>query len=348
MAIPKEVRWDPSNVMGSSCPINMVTGPRTLGKTYGMKKQGIRRFIERGETWAYVRYNDAMVKRIMKAPEHFLADIAKNDEFPHHMLRMEGLKMQIAEKANKPKWTTFGTIYSLTSFDSYKGTTTPNMSLMVLDEFIKEKRFPPYPPDCVNMLMNMWETFDRREDRVKIVMLANAADLVNPFFRAWNIQPIPKGTTRKFRVGKSHVLYENAWSEAFAKFSADTNIGSFTDGTDYADYALNNEFKNDSGLFVQEKPKTAKCQMCIVWRNTKFGVWPDGFTGDVYVNTKPTNDVNQLVLTRSDMTPDYMMIDRTSPYLKYPLKAFQCGQLYFDKDSTRENFLDMLQLCGLH
>ena len=47
--IPKWARWDPSNLMGAKCPVRLCTGPRSLGKTYAMKKQGIKRYLEKGE-----------------------------------------------------------------------------------------------------------------------------------------------------------------------------------------------------------------------------------------------------------------------------------------------------------
>ena len=36
--ISKQNRWDASNVMGSKALFNIVTGARTFGKTYAMKK----------------------------------------------------------------------------------------------------------------------------------------------------------------------------------------------------------------------------------------------------------------------------------------------------------------------
>ena len=48
--IPKWARWDTSNLMGAKCPVRLCTGPRSLGKTYAMKKQGIKRYLEKGET----------------------------------------------------------------------------------------------------------------------------------------------------------------------------------------------------------------------------------------------------------------------------------------------------------
>lgn len=347
--IPKDARWDPSKVMGSDCTINLVTGPRSLGKTYAMKKLAIKQYIKRGATWGYVRFNESMIDKILKHPEPFLGDIDVNREFPDYVFRNNGTRLQIAERSKNPKWESFGSMISMTSFDAYKGSTTPKMGLLTVDEFIKEKEKTsvPYPPGVVKSFYNMWETFDRREDRLKVVMLANTADLVNPFFREWHIDVIPKGTTRKFQVGLDHVLYENAWNPKYEEFAKKTGIGRITAGSDYEDYALSNNFASNSGLFIGSRPNNIRCQMAIKWRSNTFGVWPDNDFGDVFITRKPAKDCGVMVLSRDDMSPNYMMIDRNSPYLKWLLKAFQYGQLLFDSDTTREEFLDMLQLCGL-
>lgn len=345
--IPKWARYDPSRILGSGCAVNMVTGARSLGKTYAFKKQFVKNYIKRGQTCCYLRYNQAMIDRVQKATTPFLADLSINNEFPDYLIRMEGNRMQIAERSDKPKWETFGFLASLTSFDSFKGSTTPNMSMLMLDEFIKEKRVPPYPPGCVDALMNIWETFDRRENRVRLFLVANAADIVNPFFRAWRISPIPKGTCRKFPVGNSYVFYENAYSAEFEKYSSDTNIGAFTAGSSYADYATSNSFNQVNGLFVRERPKTARCSAAIKFFGMTFGVWSDRLTGDVYIDRKPSKDAMILVLSKNDMEPDYMMLDRNAPYLKYPARAFRAGQLYFSDDGTRESFMEVLTLCGV-
>ena len=353
--IPKECRWNPSKMMGSKAPIRLVTGPRSLGKTYAMKKVGIKRFLKKGETWSYVRYYDAMIERILRSPEGFLSDIERNNEFPGQVFRMNGRMMQTAYKGQqdtgnvkwKPKWENLGQMYALTSFDSYKGATTANMSLMVLDEFIKEKRVPPYPTNCVDMLMSMWETFDRREDRVTLVGLANNADLVNPIFRAWGVKPIPKGTSRYFKVGDSCVYYENAYSPEFEAYSARSNIGEFTKGSDYAEYAQQSEFTNATGMFVKQKPKGCIHVVTLQYKGIVFAVWQDVHSGDVFVDRKPDKEHQVVVLTKEDMTPNYMIIERNSPIIRFPLKAYSYGQCYFDCDATREMFLDMLAMCGL-
>lgn len=347
MSIPKSARWNPSDLMGSGCAINMVTGMRTVGKTYAMKKIAIKQFIKYGWTWSYVRYFDTMIERITRNPKHFLYDIVVNNEFPDYDFKCDGTNMLITKKGSK-KWTNFGKMYSLTSFDSFKGSTTPDMHLMVFDEFIKEKRVPPYPPNTVDMFFNLWDTFDRRENRVKVVMLANSADLVNPFFREWNIKPIPKGTHTKVKIGNGWGYYENAWNPDFAKYASESNVGKYSAGSSYDEYAVGNEFAQAKGIFVSEKPKQCSCQMGIIWGADKFGVWYDRFGSGIYIDDKPNNKSPKVVLMKADMLPDLLMIDRTFPLLKRCIDNFKCGMMNFSSDYVRETFLDMLGMCGLH
>lgn len=351
--IPKWARWNPSSLMGARCPVRLCTGPRSLGKTYAMKKVGIKRYIKKGETWAYIRYNDAMIERILRSPEGFLSDIERNNEFPGYTFRMNGRMMQIAKKPKhaddkwKPKWENMGQMYALTSFDSYKGTTSANCTLMVLDEFIKENKNVPYPPKCVDMLMNMWETFDRRENRVILVGLANNADLVNPLFQAWGITPIPRGASRYFKVGNSAVYYENAFNEKFSEYSAQSNIGMFTAGSDYDEYAQQSEFMNATGLFVKTRTKGCDCIVAVKFKGVPFAVWQDFHTGVVYIDRKPPADKEIAVLTRHDMTPNTVLIERNAPLIKFAIRAYSHGDCYFADDATREMWMEMLVMCGL-
>lgn len=335
--------------MGSDCAFNLVTGMRGVGKTFAMKMQAVKRYIKDGHSWVYLRYNDVMIQNILKSPNPFLGDLETEEVFPDYVFKNEGVRLYIAERAKNPKWECFGSMAPITSFDSYKGTTAPKVWLMVLDEFIKEreKRYVPYPPNVVHSFYNLFDTFDRRENRVKFVGLANEADLVNPFFREWGITPIPKGTHRIFRVNKYKCLYESAWNAEYEKWSRNSILGKMTAGTSYDDYAVGSNFANSGDMFISPIPKGSHCQMRIHWQGVDFGVWSSLNFGSLYVNQKPPRNCDCIVLTRADMRPDYMMIDRSHPYLKSLVKCYGYGQLLFDKPQTRELFLDMLTLCGL-
>lgn len=357
MPIPKKYRYDVSGVMGSGCAINVVTGARSFGKTYGWKKRCIKNFIEKGETWGYLRTFDQEIKDILAdGPEAFFSDIMRNDEFPGYRFRALGRTMQcgkllgIDEKGKEQvDWKVMGQFMALTKAQSYKGKTVANMTMLVFDEFIRETRVPPYPSNCVNMLINLWETVDRRENRVRIVMLANAADVVNPYFVAWGIVPPEPGCHIKVKHGRSFIYVENCWSKEFDAYADDSEIGKFTEGSAYQLYAQKNLFANQSGLFVIKRPKRSRPYMNVRWGEQVFGLWVllDDL-GAVFVEEGVISEVEVVCLTKDDMAPDTYVIERNDPVLKALVKRGRMGRLWFESDRCRERFLRMLELCGFH
>ncbi len=352
MAIPKQYRYDPSAVLGNTCPIAIVTGARSFGKTYGWKKRCIKDFLEKGWTWAYLRTFDQEIKDILAdGPEAFFSDIMRNDEFPGYRFRCMGRLMQIGKVKDGEEvedWKTMGQFLALTKAQSYKGKAVANMHWVVFDEFIRETRVPPYPKNCVEMLINLWETLDRREDRVRIVMLANAADVVNPYFVEWHITPPPVGKSKRVDVGVAQVFVQNCWSKKFEECADDSNIGRLTRGSKYASYAQMNQFKNDTKTFVEQRPKRSAPTRNIKWGHTTFSLWMDlGLSGKMYVCGKPSSEVETIVLMREDMEPDLVMIERTDPILKGYGRMYRRGLMMFDSVQTRERFCEVLTMCGV-
>ena len=86
--IPKSARYDPSSVLGSNCPFNIVVGARTYGKTYGWIKYCTKNYLKTGETFAFMRTYEQEVKDILSKPEPFFQNMEK--EFPKHELRVNG------------------------------------------------------------------------------------------------------------------------------------------------------------------------------------------------------------------------------------------------------------------
>lgn len=356
MPIPKKYRYDPSAVMGSGCAINIVTGARSFGKTYGWKKVCIRAYLEKGWTWGYLRTFDQEIKDLLAdGQDAFFSDIMRNNEFPGYKFRCLGRLMQVGKfKVNDDgeeivdKWETMGQLLALTKAQSYKGKAVANMHYVVFDEFIRETRIPPYPRDCVGMLMNLWETLDRREDRVKIIMLANAADIVNPYFVEWHITPPPAGSKKRVKVGRGYIFVQNCWSKAFEQMADDSNIGMLTAGTKYASYAQMNEFRNADDKFIAERPKRSQATRNIKWGNEVFCIWMDlALNGKMYVVGKECKDVPTLALMREDMEPDLYLIERSDPILKGYARIYRNGLMWFDSVQTRERFFDVLTMCGV-
>lgn len=351
MAIPKRYRYDPSAVMGSGCAINIVTGARSFGKTYGWKKACIKDYIKSGHTWGYLRTFDQEIKDIVAdGPEAFFSDIMRNDEFPGYKFRCMGRTMQIGkigEDGEVEKWETMGQLLALTKAQSYKGKSVANMHYVVFDEFIRETRVPPYPKNCVEQLLNLWETLDRREDRIKIVMLANAADVVNPYFVSWHITPPPVGQTKRVSVGRAQIFVQNCWSKAFEQAADKSNIGMLTAGSAYAAYAQKNQFRNDDRTFIKKRPKRAAATQNVRWGHSTFSLWASIDDGSIYVCEGAAAGKSTYALMREDAEPDIPMIERNEPLLKAWGRYFRQGRMLFESVKVRERFCEVLALCGV-
>lgn len=355
MKLDKTRYYDPSSALGSGCPVNIITGARSFGKTYAFKKYCIRKFISDGWTWCYLRTFDSQIKEMLnKGSDAFFSDIMNNDEFPGWRFRTRGRNMEAGKVIGtgfdvEPdiEWHVMGQLMSLTKYDTYKGISAATCHTLVFDEFIKEQRFPPYPGACVEMLMNIWETLDRRENRVRLFLLANTADLVNPYFVTWGITPPPLGKKCKVRVGRAFAYVENAYSRAFAESASESDIGLFTAGSAYDRYAVSNEYKALTGTFVAERPKRCVPQSSIKFRDEWFGVWCALDTGDLYICPGECNSSIRIVLTKQDLTPNLYMIEKSSPYLKSLERMWRYGQMWFENDGLRERFMDVLTLCGV-
>lgn len=337
--------------MGSGCAINIVTGARSFGKTYGWKKACIKDYIKSGHTWGYLRTFDQEIKDIVAdGPEAFFSDIMRNDEFPGYKFRCMGRTMQIGkigEDGEVEKWETMGQLLALTKAQSYKGKSVANMHYVVFDEFIRETRVPPYPKNCVEQLLNLWETLDRREDRIKIVMLANAADVVNPYFVAWHITPPPVGQTKRVPVGRAQVFVQNCWSKAFEQAADKSNIGMLTAGSAYAAYAQKNQFRNDDRTFIKKRPKRAAATQNVRWGHSTFSLWASIDDGSIYVCEGAAAGKSTYALMREDAEPDILMIERNEPLLKAWGRYFRQGRMLFENVKVRERFCEVLALCGV-
>lgn len=337
----EHVYYDGAKLLGYGAPVNIVVGERSEGKTYYFKRKGIRNFLKDGSTWVYCRRYETILKAMLDKHD-FFGDIARNEEFPGIEFKVEGRTMRLRRGEDEP-WETFGYFTSLNKAQTYKGTTDPTCTMLVYDEFINELRVPPYLPNEPTILMNYWETLDRREDRVKIIMLANAADMVNPFFLEWGIV-LDKPGFRRYKNGLLVVQWDD--NQAFAEAAADTNIGKFTAGTAYDSYARGNIFIGSGDEFIEAKPATARPVCSLVFRDQRFGVWREAQQGRYYITRKPPRKALQFSLTTVDHRPNLIMLEQADPFLKALIAHYRFGMLFFDQPATREQFINAMRRLG--
>lgn len=329
-----------------NCPFTIVNSLRSFGKTYYFKRLGIKNYIEKGHTFIYMRRYDEQIKSLLRKRNAFVSDILANDEFPGYDLRTNGRILEIKHESWE-KWQVCGYFAALNNYENEKSGHDEKTTMIIFDEFIKERKRYPYLDNEVSSLMNFWETIDRRQSRVKVVMLGNAADAENPYYLEWRIvikEDMPEFT--RWQNGQI-VLQYAVPTQAFMEHSQESTIGKLTAGTAYDRYARLNRFSTVTDEFVAKKPARAKHICTFEYQGKPLSIWLDAKLGEYHVqNSKPRDGKPTYALTRADMRPNLIMIHRGEPMIKTLGRMFRYGYVFFDNPRTRELFIRVMQAFG--
>lgn len=314
--------------------LNFVIGARGIGKSYSMKEHPIRRFIKYGEQMIYVRRYKPELKKL----GNYFADV--QDKFPDHDFKVKGRELYIDNKL-------FGWAIPLSTWQSEKSNAYPNVCTIVFDEFIREKDNSGYIPNEVNALLNLMDTVFRNRENVRCVCLSNAVSVVNPYFIYFNILP---DISKRFNAYRS-ILVEIPDSHDFSEMRRQTRFGSLIDGTDYADMSLDNEFVNDSDVFIEKRSKQSLYQFSVVYKGLTMGIWVDVDEGLMYLSgDHDPSSKKVFALVTEDLKENTMLLDRWKDnyYLFKMVRAFKRGWLRFDNQMIRTMGYEMFKKMNIH
>lgn len=325
----KSLYYDPNKMLSYNRILNFVIGARGIGKSYGMKKHNIRRFIKNGEQFIYVRRYKSELTKVV----NYFDDV--RHEFPNVKLTVKGRQFYVGEKLA-------GWAIPLSMWQSEKSNAYPNVSTILFDEFIREKDNSGYLPNEVEALLNLMDTVFRGRDNVRCICLSNAVSVVNPYFLYFDLVP---NTEKRYNAYKN-VLIEIPESIDFSAERRKTRFGSLIDGTDYGDMSLDNEFVNDSQLFIERRSKESKFQFALVYKGMTMGIWVDVDAGLMFLSTEYDPSSKYIfALTTDDINENAMLMSnwKNNYYLLKMVRAFMNGYLRFDNQVIRNVGYEMFK-----
>ena len=351
VAIDKSIFWDIGRTMTHNMLINIIVGNRGGGKSYGAKEKAVENFIKKKEQFGYIRrYKDDLKKPL----EQFYKDIAQ--EFPEHECKVEGDKVYIRLKADpKQKWSEkdlAGYGFSLSTANNKKSMSFPDISMLIYDEFLLEEGNQRYLPNEVEKLLNLYETIARPGSghrRVTLWMLGNAISITNPYFLYWGLK-MPKTMDKNGKWIWKHptrpILVEDVRNEGFIDAKRNTEFGQLVDGTNYADYSIENKFLLDDDTFIEKKSQYARHLFNFVYRAEKFGVWYDYTEGKMWVSQSCDPSGMTYSFTMKDHKPNTMLwkSKNKTVYLKQFLEAFKQGILHFESMNIKNMCYEILKM----
>lgn len=288
-----------------------------------LKNFAIRNFINKGEQFVYVRRFDDELKPVLPK---FFDDI--KDKYPEHEFKVKSKEFKIDDDVAG-----FG--IALTTAKKLKSNPFPNVSLIIFDEFILDKGYQHYIPDEVTNFLELYSTIARTRD-VRVYFLSNALSITNPYFMYFGLQlPYMKNIS-----AKNDILIEMVVADEYAQKAKETRFGKLIEGTQYADYAIDNAFLRDNNDFIAKKTAKSRILFVMRYRETDFGAWFDSEQSLMFISYDiDPNCKERYSATLADHKPNFALLkgNRRSLF-QVLLRYYKNGAVFFESMNIKKHY----------
>lgn len=352
--MPKYYDWQDtmSRQTGTDGEICLVLGAKDIGKTFGLRKKCIERYLKSGETFCEICRTKTEAKVV--APGYF-DKITSAGFFKDYIFKTENGCGYIAKKPDdreRPDWKLICYFVALSTFQQEKKRTFVQPRRFIFDEAVIDikDRYHRYLPDEFLILANLLDTISRQQPKdsyhYKLYLLGNAVDLTCPYLRHLGINKIPTFGYSFYKNRTVLLHYVEPWDAEDRK--AYTLVGRMLEGYEEAKVIFDNEFQDSTGHEIAKKTSNAKYRFCLVWAKFKFAVWIDSKRGIWYITSKlPKDAENVYTLTKRDSTVNYAMLDKANPLTDLLVKIYYIGGLRYESAHIREAFFEILSFLGV-
>lgn len=330
--------FDYQHVKDHNCLFNFIVGERGNGKTYGFKKMALAEYFKTGGKFLYIRRYDV---ELNKSGASFFRDIGK--EYPDFEFEFKagkaGSNFYYKNEAGVKHHIGYGAAVTTGSKD--KSISYDDVVMICFDEFITEKGLGGYVTDEVRKFLNLYETVARMRD-IPIYFLANALTAHNPYFEFFNVTLPYNKTYSK----KGDIYIEVTESKAYRKAKKESRFGKLIEGTDFAEFAIDNKFYLDTNAFVQKKTANCKPFHTIYYQGNSYGLWWDNREGKMFLSkdTDPSCKFSS-ALTAEDHSPNrfYFKNGKSVPWLLRMIQAYENGYLFFETQAVKSKGMEIIK-----
>lgn len=337
---------------GTNGEICIVSGAKDIGKTFGLRKKCIERYIKHGEIFCEICRTNEERKRVM--PGYF-DKLQSAGFFAEYIFKTEKGSGYIALRPkgekDKPQWKLICYFVALTNFQTEKKRTFVSPKRIIFDEAIidTKDRHHRYLKDEFLILANLLDTVTRQQpegDNYYLYLLGNSVDMTCPYFRNLGITKIPK-FGYSYHKNKTVLLhYVEPWDAEERK--ALTLVGRMLEGNEESKVIFDNEFADTSGGEICRKTSEARYMFALVWGKMRFGIWRDAKRSLWFVTSKvPKDAANIYTLTKSDSSVNYQVVQRADGLAKMVCDMYAIGALRYESAHVREAFFEVLAFLGI-
>lgn len=265
-----------------------IVGARGVGKTVNALVYAIKKAYDENKKFIYLRRYQTEIDTLgLNLP--LLSKLTGHKIVMEQVPDDSGRTSLMLTADKKP----VGYLLALSVASKYKSTDYTGCFLIIYDEFIdirgRELK------NEVNLFLNFAMTVFRDFSKYKSLFLANATDLFNCYFIAFNL--IPRGKiTKDKKLSVKVVMYKT--SEELEKRNK-TPLARLVYALDSDDPSLSNDFHISENYIDKQEPN-AKCIYIMRVNGTDYGLWK----GNYYTLSKKY-DPGAPKVSLDALAPDY-------------------------------------------
>lgn len=235
---------------------------RDVGKTYTAEKCAVKRLDEIGGHAVTVYPRKGQIDEGV-LESHWKKMLSR--EFKDRKATYDKTKITCRKKGEKTD-KILATACWLGASEEDKVKTMPDCQIVIVDETTKTDLSPRVAEKAIYNLFTLYETTDRQEDRVKVVMMGNILNPADPVFALFGIKPGDLKDENEGMITKSvntiawHVprppdvdIKEDGTQSRFSQMIARTDYGKISRG----------EFRADYGAIIQKPDPQSKIVTCF-------------------------------------------------------------------------------------
>ena len=326
--------------------LNFSISERGLGKTTNGKFWVVDHFKKTGRKTCWVRrYNSELSgdkkKGIEGCVKKFFDKIRKF--YPNDKLETKkNLMLVNGQEA--------GCFVALSTSASMKSVDFPDYDTIIFDEFLIIKGSKnTYLTNEVTLFLDLISTVLRpisdengkEPHMTRVWCMANAITFANDYFYYFNIKPFHG---RRFYHDKQRgIVVERCENPVYREAVKRTRFGKLISGTAYEQYAVENNFIQDTDDFIGKKSPESVLLYNIRYEGHEWGVYADGLM--FYITWKVDKTRPFYVFTKSDHTLDsYLLKSVRGTKFEALIRGYQLGLFQCENIMIKNKFIDFMNL----
>lgn len=339
--------WNIGKTLSHNCLFNFIISLRGGGKTYGCLKYCIKKYLDEkrnGRSWqfVYVRRQENELKQLtISRNSSLFKDIRK--EFPDHILKSESNILYCDGEI-------CGYAIQLSTAFTTKSIPYPDVQMIIFDEFIAPKR-SGYLTNEVTKFLELYETIARpgtEHPIVKVMFLGNAVTQTNPYFEYFYLERPYEGEFKRFGNTKD-ILVQDVTVPELQEAKHQSRFGQLINNTEYASYAIDNEWLEDNTDFIKKKTKDCEYRMSIRYNGTWIGVWYDSLDWMYYISMDVDLQYpDKYSATTDDHKPNIMLIKTAKRMnsFKHLMDAYNNGAIRYESMKLKSWFREIMRMLN--